>query len=142
MISANNVTNSNENIVKIVNDQNQGYLYRDLGTYHYNHPDGSTIRVKAYIWKRPNSSGYYSEHRYEYVLTAISESVFQGKYTQTWLYNNRIYYNGQEITQQQYPNGFTTYINTIPTIVYSIYTSDENIPAFTMQWGNSAYENR
>lgn len=122
--------------------QTQGFMYRDLGYFNYPYADGTYIKMRAYIWKQPNRSGYYPQFKYEYVLVAQSESWNGVRVTETWLYNNRIYYNGNEISYNQFPNGLTTYVATTPTSVYSWFTSDENIGNFSMSWGSSAYENR
>lgn len=44
---------------------NQGYAYRTLGTYSLQMSDGSLISVEAYIWKRLNNSGIYSQYKNE-----------------------------------------------------------------------------
>lgn len=132
-----------EPVVEVEVDAQQGGIYRNYGTvYIQNFPDGSVIQLDAYIWKQLNNSGYYSHLKYMYTLTAVSKSVHQGYYTQTWLYGNRIFYNGIDYTAQEFPQGMTTYVQTYPTAIYTIYSNDEHIPAFGMQWQSSAYENR
>lgn len=139
-----NVVASNPNDVVAYKeiDTQQGSMYRDLGYYNYNYQDGTYLKVHAYVWKQPNRTGYYPQYKYEYVLTAVSESWNGTRVAETWLYNNRIYYNSQEISYNQFPNGLTTYVQTSPTSVYSWFTSDENIGTFGMHWGSAIYENR
>lgn len=119
-----------------------GYIYRDLGIYKYAFSDNSYIKVHAYIIKRLNGSGYYSNFRYEYVLMAVSASNNGRGITETWLYNNRIYMDNVEISTHQFPNGMTTYISTTPTAIYSWYSNEDEIGIFKMKWESSVYENR
>ena len=134
-------SNSTNNIITINHDQN-GFLYEELGTYYYQFPDMTYIKIRAYVWKRTNRSGYYPQHRYEYILTAVSESFNGNRLTQTWLYENKLYIDGLELTKNQFPYGLTTYIDIKPTALYTLYTSDEKIGKFRMEWQNAVYENR
>lgn len=129
-----------DNTVK--DKQDNGHIYRDLGYYTHYFSNGTYIKFRAYILKRLNKTGHYSQFKYVYELTAQSESYNGTRVTQTWLYNNRVYYNGKELTYHQFPHGMTTYINTSPTPIYSWFTSDVEISAFWMEWSNSVYENR
>ena len=122
--------------------QNSGIIFRDLGSYYHAFNDGSYLRIYAYIVKKPNNSEYYSQYKYEYVLTAISESYNNTRICETWLYNNRIYMDNDEITMNQFPNGTTTYISTSPTPIYSWFTNENTIGSFYMKWTNAVYENR
>lgn len=117
-------------------------IYRDLGTYRHNFYDGTYIMVSAYILKKLNTTGHYPKFKYEYRLVAISKSHNGSRIAETWLYNNRIFLNGIEITRNQFPNGMTTFIDTTPTNIYSWFTSDESIGNLEMRWENSVYENR
>lgn len=120
----------------------QDYVYRTLGTYTLQMADGSLVSVEAYIWKRLNRSGIYKQHKYEYVLTAVSRSVHNGQLTKTWLYSTRVFLDNNELTYNQYPNGVTVYVNTSPTAIYNWYTSAEDIGTFYFKWSSSAYEPR
>ena len=129
----------NNNVITEISDP---VHYRDLGSYRQEYSDGSVIHVDAFIIKKLNHTGAYTNYRYQYELTLKSQSVHNGYYTQTWLYGARFYYNGQEISYNQYPNGATLYIGTAPTGVYSWFTSEEEIAKFTVSWVNAAYEPR
>lgn len=120
----------------------QEFIYRTLGTYTLQMQDGSLVSVEAYILRRANNSGIYTQYKYEYVLTAVSRSVHNGQLTKTWLYNTRVYLDKSELTLSQYPNGVTIYVNTSPTPIYNWYTSEENIGQFFFKWAASAYEPR
>lgn len=120
----------------------QGFLYKEIGTYKNVFPDNTYVEIYAYIWKRPNRSGMYPDYKYEYVLTAISKSYNGTRITETWLYGNRIKFEGREISYNQFPNGLTTYVYTTPTAIYSWFTSAEHIGQFGMSWDNAIYENR
>lgn len=134
---------SNEQVYqKTQTQQNVGSLYLDYGRFNYNFADGTYIRIHAYVWKRLNMTGYYPHFKYEYILTAKSESWNGRRITETWLYNNRIYLGNQEISAHQFPYGLTSYIQTNPTAVYSWFTSEEHIDNFTMAWANAVHENR
>ena len=132
-------TNEHDDIITEINDP---VYYRNLGAYHQDYADGSSIHVEAYIMKKLNRTGAYTNYKYQYELTLKSESIHNGYYTQTWLYNARFFYNGQEISYNQYPNGATLYVGTAPTGVYSWFTSEEQIAKFTLSWSSAAYEPR
>lgn len=134
-------TNLNvEDKIEIVQDN--GQLYRDLGSYTFNYADSTYIQIYAYIWKRPNTSGYYPKYGNEFILIAVSESNNGVRTTETWLYNNKVFLNDKEISKNQYPFGMTTYVNTSPTSIYTWFTNDNDIGEFTMEWNSSVYENR
>jgi len=118
------------------------YVYRDLGSYKYDFPDGSSVGVHAYILKGPNNSGYYTQYSNVFILVAESKSVFGGMYKSTWLYGTRVFMNGVEQTAQQYPAGYTAYVKTSPTTIYYWYTNDEEIGKYYFSWESSAYETR
>ena len=120
----------------------QGSIYRTLGTYSLQMQDGSLISVEAYIWKRPNTSGIYTQYKYEYVLTAISRSVHNGQLTKTWLYGTRVFLDNNELTYNQHPKGVTIYVDLGATAIYNWYTSGEDIGTFYFKWESSAYEPR
>ena len=122
--------------------EQEGYIYRSLGTYALQMQDGSVVSVEAYIWKRPNNSGIYTQYRYEYVLTAVSRSVHNGQLTKTWLYGSRVFLDKEELTYTQYPNGVTVYVDLGATAIYNWYTSAEDIGQFYFTWASSAYEPR
>lgn len=122
-----------------------GFVYRTLKTFSQTFPDGNSIVVEAYIWRDLNDTGYYPQHKYKYQIFANSKSVYLNKYTQTWLYGARVWYGDGQYTQNltaNHPYGQTMYVQTYPTLIYTITSSDENIPSFYMTWDGSAYENR
>lgn len=120
----------------------QTYVYRDLGTFVANFPDGSSIGVHAYITKGSNNTGNYGQYKNVFTLVAESTSVYGGYYRATWLYGTRVFVNGAEASYSQYPNGFTAYVKATPspTIIYYWYTNDEFINTYYFSWSSSAYE--
>lgn len=120
---------------------NDPYVYRTLGDYVYYTSDGSKIGVSAYITKNLNMNRSY-KYRYVYTLIGVSKSEHIGVRTETWLYNTRVFLNGQQVSVNQYPNGFTLYVRTTPSIVFYWYTNDEDIGEYYFSWGSSAYEPR
>lgn len=122
--------------------ENKGYLYRDLGCYSHEFGDHTYIKVCTYIQKKLNTTGKFTEFTYEYQLVAISQSFNGYEITETWLFGNKIFYENDELTGAQFPNGVTTYINTTPTVIYSWFTNDDNIGMFYMKWSKSTFENR
>lgn len=118
----------------------QAYVYRDLGTYKVNYPDGSSIGIHAYVVKSPNNSGYYAEYGNQFSLVAESTSVYRNYYTETWLYGVRVFMNNVQVTYNQYPNGIASaYIKTTPTVIYNWYTNDNDVGNYYFSWNSSAY---
>ena len=121
--------------------QAQGNLYRDLGNFTHVYGPNTKICINFYVYKDFNRNPNFSMYRYEYVLVGLSTSLNSGYLTSTWLYNARVYVNGNEVSYQQNPNGFTAYIRTTHTVLYHWYTNDEQIN-YTIKWGDSAYDPR
>lgn len=115
------------------------YIYRDLGEYVYNMPNGDRIGVKAYILKTRNTH-INSPYKYIFTLVAQSTSLSRGRLTDTWLYNTRIYLNDMEVSYNQFPEGFTMFLSSSShTNVYYWFTNDEHIGKYYLTWGSSAY---
>jgi hypothetical protein len=116
-------------------------IFQDLGTFTHQYGPDTKIHLNFYVLKNLNTNGNYPMYRYEYTLVGVSSSQNVGVLTSTWLYQARIYVNGNEVSYPQSPNGFTAYIRTTQTVLYHWYTSDEYIN-YTIKWGDSAYDPR
>lgn len=117
----------------------QTILYRDLGTYSVTFADGSVLAIRAYVLKQRNNNDYYGQYQNQFTLVAESKSVSRGYYTETWLYGVRVNLNDIEVSYQQYPQGYTIFVKTTPTVIYNWYTNDNDIGKYTFQWANSQY---
>jgi len=56
------------------------------------------------------------KYRYELVLT--SGSFYNNKFIKTCIYGTKIYIDNVEMTNEQFPNGFTAIIGIKPTTIY------------------------
>lgn len=140
MICMFTITGFSQVTQKSQNKRLEPFVYRDLGFYNVNYQDGSSITIHAYITKESNDTGYYPQYGNLFSLVAESGSIYRGKKTQTWLYGVHVFMNDVNITFNQYPNGFTAYVKTMPTVIYNWYTNDEQIGKYYFSWNSSAYE--
>lgn len=131
-------------ILGISNEINaqDGQNYMDLGLYTYSFSDGTSIGIHGYVVKSLNNSGHYPEYKYCYILVCDSKSVYNRRYTSTWLYTVRVFLNGSEVSAKQYPYGFSIYVKTTPTPIYYWYTNDEFLRDYYLTWGSSAYDTK
>ena len=119
----------------------QSPIYQHLGVFNYNFTTNTNVSLSSYVTKHHNLNKAYGGYRYVFYLKMISNSHNRGYLTSTWLYNTRIYVNGNEVTLQQSPNGFTSYIRTTETILYSWYTNDINLN-YSVKWDDAVYDPR
>lgn len=125
-------------------------LYHDYGTWRLDVGEGNEIAVHAYV-TRQKVIKFENEAliqktvsnipRYRYELMLKSKSIYEGKLTNTWLYETRVFINDIEVTKEQFPNGFTIAISTEPTLIYW-YFSKITVIKFRVDWANSTYEPR
>ena len=121
--------------------QQQSQIYQHLGNFNYTFNNNTNVGLSSYVTKHYNQDSNYNTYRYVFYLKMISTSHNNGVLTSTWLYNAKVFVNGNEVTFQQSPQGFTSYVRTTETIVYSWYTNDENIN-YSITWGNVVYDPR
>jgi len=121
--------------------EQQSPIYQHLGVFNYNFSTNTNVGLSSYVTKHHNVNKSYGGYRYVFYLKMISNSHNAGYLTSAWLYGTRVYVNGSEISFQQSPNGFTTYIKTTETIVYSWYTNDENMN-YSVKWADAVYDPR
>lgn len=119
----------------------QSYVYRDLGEYVYNMPNGDKIGVRAYIIKTRNTN-LDNPYKNIFTLVAHSTSLSRGQLTDTWLYHTRVFLNDVEVSYNQFPQGCTLFLSTSQTSVYYWFTNDEDIGKYYLTWASSAYIDR
>jgi len=78
---------------------------------------------------------------YHYELYLVSKSVYQGDTTSTWLYGTRIFINGEDMLESQFPDGFVIAIKTEPTSVYTYHSTKPDVN-FEIKWEKAIYEPR
>lgn len=120
------------------NDPN---VYQNLGVFRYNFTEDTYLEIEAYVTKQINYNRNYANYEYLYNLVMVSNSNNMGQLTSTWLYNTRVYINGDEVSAYNSPNGFTALIRTTPTVVYHWYTNQFNI-SYGVNWENSTIDTR
>ena len=76
--------------------------------------------------------------KYRYELILVSKSTRNNIPSKMQIYGARVFINGIEVTREQFPDGFTVVINTMPTPVYWYETSDEKID-IKISWESSNY---
>jgi hypothetical protein len=124
-------------------------VYAELGTWNFRIPNtyydmlGITMYVtRQDIVSRPDKEQMEKmvsdvpTFRYELVL--VSSTKINNELTKTWIYNTKVYINEREMTNEQFPHGFTMLIDTIPTVVYW-YETNNNLLSFKISWASSRY---
>ena len=119
----------------------QSPIYQHLGSFNYQHTYNTNVGVSAYVTKHHNINKAYAAYKYVFHLKLISSSHNNGVLTSTWLYNARVFIDGNEVTYQQSPYGFTSYIRTTETIVYTWYTNNEHV-SYGINWSSAVYDPR
>jgi hypothetical protein len=109
--------------------------------------DDDKISITSYI-TRQNILTYANQRqvektvsdlpKYRYELVLVSESIYNGKLTKTWIYNAKVFINDSEVTKEQFPDGFTAIIENEPTIIYW-YVSSQDVVDIKITWRNSIY---
>ena len=126
--------------------QNSAYgkkIYEDYGTWVVKN-DNNCISISAFCTVenedtiiKINQSDYKTQYKYEVYL--VSKSIYDSNKTNTWLYGTKIYIDGKNILENQFPDGFVILIKTKPTLIYT-YHSIENNVKFEIKWDKSIYE--
>jgi hypothetical protein len=119
----------------------QSPIYQHLGNFNFQHNYNTNVGVSAYVTKHYNVNKAYGTYKYVYYLKMMSNSHNNGVLTSTWLYNTRVHVDGSEVSYQQTPYGFTAYIRTTETIVYTWYTNNDNVN-YGVTWGSAVYDPR
>jgi uncharacterized membrane protein len=125
-------------------------IYQDFGTWSLD-VGNDKVAIHAYatielIEKEVTNSYAQKEmmptlvQRYELYL--ISESIYDGEATSTWIYGARVFINGDEVTKKQFPEGFILSVGTEPTLVYWYETPPVEGLAIYISWNNAVYETR
>lgn len=126
------------------------YIYQDFGVWSYNIDNDNMISVKAYVTRTRIIEYSNSEIKkntvpslplFKYELFMVSNSIHNGEKTSTWLYETKIFIDGDEVTKDQFPNGFLVSINTEPTLIYW-HESVRSDVKFKVRWDNSVHEPR
>ena len=107
-------------------------MYKNLGSWN-----NSEISIISYITKEKilsnNQKGITELPKFKYEVVFVSKSKHKNKIYKTWIYNAKVFINDVEVSIEQYPTGFTTIINTIPTIIYRYETDNDSIN-FRVTW--------
>lgn len=97
--------------------------------------DNKTVKQKKY------EQSIYDEKKYHYELYMVSKSIFEGDTTSTWLYGVKIFINGEDVLNKQFPNGFIISIKTIPTLIHTHHSYTKDVK-FEIKWEKAVYEPR
>lgn len=122
-------------------------IYADYGVWRMALSYNSTIAVGSYVTRQEisvqeqKSISQITFFKYRYEFYFISYSIINNFPKNTWLYGSRVFINGFEQTNRQFPNGFNAYITINPTLVYWFETNDELIN-MSMTWVNSSIDTR
>jgi len=104
------------------------------------------IMAKQNIYKLNSTQQeiqYVNKMIYCYRLYLISNSIYQGDSTGTWIYNARIYINDVDVTNGEFPDGFPAYIQGEPTLLYEYDTTNpKELVNYSIKWESATYENR
>jgi len=135
-------------------------LYQDFGTWSIDDEYGNKIAIKAYATVEPisefteatqyedNVSHTYEVEKQRYELYLVSESVYHGNLTSTWIYGARVFIDlndgigKREMTAAQFPDGFVLSISTTPTLVYWYQIEPVDGLGMYVSWNNAVYETR
>ena len=122
-------------------------IHRDFGTFKV--VDGENIiSVSAFVTidtidivDQQKSKIIDTNKIYRYDVYMVSNSVYGGEKTSTWLYGTRIFINGEDVLLNQSQDGFVVLIKTEPTSIYTYKSSNPN-DLFEIKWKKSMYEPR
>lgn len=143
--------------------QNSAYtkeIYEDYGTFKLVTDDNNVVSLGAFVTIEEElksvhmsieSGGKRSaknknlenmpQWEYHYEIYLISKSIFEEDTTNTWVTKLKIYANGEEVFENQFPDGFTVSIGTEPTLVYTHHTTEQHCE-FELTWERAIYEPR
>jgi hypothetical protein len=119
----------------------QSNLYKNLGTFTNPYNSTTVVIVDIYVTKEINNTGQFSQYKYLFKLMMVSRSRNVNALTSTWLYNTKVFVNDTEVTFNQNPYGFTGYVRTTPTNMYSWFTNDVDVK-YGINWNDSTYDPR
>jgi len=118
----------------------QSNIYMDYGDWEYIFTDTTDmVKLNAYVTKEIYELKGGNSFKFEFILK--SKSRYENKLTKTWLYGCKVIVNSEEVTQEQFPNGFMIVIDTDDTIIYTLYTNDEDVD-FIVEWDDAIYDPR
>lgn len=125
----------------------KGIKVQDFGTFDRQLTPANKISISSYVNKQNILSYTNLEQKqktlkvlpkYRYELVLKSNSMFNGTLTKTWIYGARVFVDNQEVTREQFPDGFTAIIGTEPTVIY-FYESSTDTINIKITWKNSIY---
>ena len=122
-------------------------IYVDYGTWRHDISNETNVSISSYVTKqtilthrdfkqKQKTLSELPKYRYELIL--ISKSTYYNKTVKTWISNARVFIDNVEVTNEQFPNGFTAVIDVTPTVIYWYETSMESIKV-TIKWENCVY---
>lgn len=118
-------------------------ISEDLGTWDIKQSTTNKISISSHV-TRQNNLDYINQKKiteipkYKYELVLTSNSIYYGKLTKTWIYGAKVFIDSTEITNQQFPDGFTAIIETTPTVIYR-YDSSLDTINIKITWKSSQY---
>ena len=143
--------------------QNSAYnkeIYKDYGTFKLATEEGNIVSLGAFttITEEKNvvheidmnvgSKRNVRENlqtmpvtEYHYELYLVSKSIFEGDTTATWVKGLRIFVDGVDILENQFPKGMTVSIGDEPTLIYTHHCENE-FCEFEITWEAAVYEPR
>jgi hypothetical protein len=144
-----------------LNAQNSAYgkeIYKDYGTFKLETDDGHLVSLGAFTTIDEESKIVHVDMNvgskrnvkenlgipvteYHYELYLVSKSVFEGDTTNTWVSGLRIYVDGEDILENQFPDGMVVSIGTEPTLIYTHHCENE-FCEFELTWERAIYEPR
>lgn len=134
--------------------QNSAYnktILKDFGTWSVENGE-HLVSVSAFLTiekeidvihenEKEKAEIVYGETKYHYELYIVSKSKYNGELTNTWLYGVKVYINGENIYEQQFPDGFLASIKTDPTLIHTHHAFDKDAE-FEVTWEKAIYEPR
>ena len=118
-------------------------IYEDYGVWSIESND-DIISIEAFVTIEIDFEikQYYSDEiSYCYNLYFVSKSTYGNDTTNTWLYGVKIFINGVDVYEDQFPKGFIVSVKTQPTLIHKHYAISNNVD-FEMKWEKAVYEPR
>lgn len=110
--------------------------------YNYDHVQNNIREVKQEVYnKKKYDKVLEPEIVYHYEIYFVSNSVFNGDSTSTWVNGLKIFTDGKQLLAEQFPEGFIISIKTEPTLIH-VYHSKSDSVAFNIEWDKLLYEPR
>lgn len=121
--------------------------YVDYGTLKYEISTYNVLSISSYVTKQKILTHANQEQRqkmvsdlpkYRYELVLVSKSKHNGNPVETWLFDAKVFIDSTEVTKEQFPEGFSAIVKTVPTVIYWYETSNDTLN-IKITWGNLMY---